>query len=140
MENTIMPASIPVSAIHHLALVVTDLQRSTTFYQEILGFNPLIDMGTRVITSNGNIILALTLPSAPGEKPANDRFDENRVGIDHLSFSISSHAEMENAVRVLDAKGISHGEIKDLGPALPLYVLAFRDPDNIQLELTAPHG
>ena len=41
------------------------------------------------------------------------------------------------ALKQLDA---SHGEIKDLSPAgLPVYVLAFRDPDNIQLELTAPH-
>ena len=28
--------------------------------------------------------------------------------------------------------------IKDLGSAFGLYVLAFRDPDNIQLELSAP--
>jgi len=135
-----MSAKIPVSAIHHIALVVTDVQRSAAFYQEILGFNPLIDMGSRVITGNGSIILALTLPAGPGEVPADDRFNENRVGIDHLSLSIASLAEMENAVRVLDEKGIPHGEIKDLSPALPLYVLAFRDPDNIQLELTAPHG
>jgi catechol-2,3-dioxygenase len=31
-------------------------------------------------------------------------------------------------------------QIKDLGPGLGIYVLAFRDPDNIQLELTAPYG
>ena len=42
-------------------------------------------------------------------------------------------------VQLFDAEGISHGEIKDLGPGLGIYVLAFRDPDNIQLELTAPH-
>jgi glyoxylase I family protein len=35
---------------------------------------------------------------------------------------------------------VSHGEIKDLGPGMGLYVLALRDPDNIQLELTAPYG
>ena len=135
-----MPAQVAVSGIHHLALVVSDLARAAAFYQEILGFGPIIDMGSRVITSNGNTILALTLPSREGEKPQNDRFDENRIGIDHLSFSVASLAALENAVRVFDAQHIAHGEIKDLGPGLPIYVLAFRDPDNIQLELTAPHG
>ena len=34
----------------------------------------------------------------------------------------------------------THGaEIKDLD-GLGIYVLAFRDPDNIQVELTAPKG
>jgi hypothetical protein len=35
---------------------------------------------------------------------------------------------------------VPHGQIKDLGVDLRLYVLAFRNPDNIQLELTAPYS
>ena len=35
---------------------------------------------------------------------------------------------------------VSHGEVRDLGPDLGIYVLAFRDPDNIQIELTAPYA
>jgi hypothetical protein len=34
---------------------------------------------------------------------------------------------------------VAHGEIKPLEP-FGIAVLAFRDPDNIQLELTAPLG
>jgi len=48
--------------------------------------------------------------------------------------------KLEEAVRQFDEQGVSHGEIKDLGPDMGIYVLAFRDPDNIQLELTAPYG
>jgi hypothetical protein len=40
-------------------------------------------------------------------------------------------------MRVLDAHGVPHGEVTKLG-ALGIAILAFRDPDNIQLELTAP--
>jgi hypothetical protein len=36
--------------------------------------------------------------------------------------------------------GVPHGEITDLGDVFGLYILAFRDPDNIQLELTAAYG
>ena len=41
------------------------------------------------------------------------------------------------AASLFDAKGVSHGEIKPLEP-FGIAVLAFRDPDNIQVELTAP--
>ena len=41
---------------------------------------------------------------------------------------------------MLDARGVPRGEIKDLGAAFGLYVLAFRDPDNVQLELSAPYA
>jgi hypothetical protein len=34
-------------------------------------------------------------------------------------------------------KGVPHGEIKTLA-GFGIYVLPFRDPDNIQIELTAP--
>lgn len=69
-----------------------------------------------------------------------DRFDENRVGLDHLSFAVNSRQDLDEAIRILDEHGVSHGEIKDLGPDLGIYILAFRDPDNIQLELTAPYN
>jgi hypothetical protein len=40
---------------------------------------------------------------------------------------------------LIDARGIAHGEIKPLEP-FAIAVLAFRDPDNIQVELPAPLG
>ncbi|MGH7266760.1 MAG: hypothetical protein ACREMB_18205 [Candidatus Rokuibacteriota bacterium] len=52
---------------------------------------------------------------------------------------MASRENLEDAVRVLDADGVPHGEIKDLGAEFALYVVAFRDPDNVQLELTAPY-
>jgi glyoxylase I family protein len=48
-------------------------------------------------------------------------------------------ADLQAAVGVLDAQGVSHGEIKPLEP-FGIAVLEFRDPDNIQVELTAPLG
>jgi hypothetical protein len=41
---------------------------------------------------------------------------------------------------LLDERGMPHGEVTDLGDAFGMYILAFRDPDNIQLELTAAYG
>ena len=48
-------------------------------------------------------------------------------------------ADLEAAVALCDAKSVPHGEIKPL-ETFGIAVLALRDPDNIQVELTAPLG
>jgi catechol 2,3-dioxygenase-like lactoylglutathione lyase family enzyme len=132
--------TLPTAAFNHLALTVTDLPRALDFYTSLLGFQKVMDLGDRrvLLANGGGAILALTLAADPAQTPAGDRFNENRVGLDHLSFSVAGHADMEAAARALDARGVTRGEIRDLRPTLPMYVMAFRDPDNIQLELTAP--
>lgn len=69
--------------------------------------------------------------------PHSDRFDEDRVGLDHVSFAVSGRGDLESAVSVLDVLGIAHGGIKDVGGS---FILEFRDPDNISLELFAAGG
>jgi glyoxylase I family protein len=89
--------------------------------------------------SNGSVILAINPPPDPDQALPNDVFSEHRLGLDHMSFSVASRADLEAAVKLFDENSISHGAINDLGEyGLAIYVLAFRDPDNIQLELTAP--
>lgn len=68
-----------------------------------------------------------------------DRFDRNRVGLDHLAISVASRADLETSGRLCDDRGITHGEIVDLGADFKLYVMMLEDPDGIQIELTAPH-
>lgn len=136
-----MTNQITTGAVHHLALTVTDLKRSQDFYTSLLGFQMLVELGpTRVLLGNGDTLVALTSAPDPSRAIAGDRFDENRVGLDHLSLSVSSREDLEQAGQLFDERGVSHGEIKDLGEGLGICVMAFRDPDNIQLELTAPRA
>lgn len=133
--------SIAVGTVHHMTLTVSDLARSVDFYTRHFGFQPLVDLGSRRLLTNGHLILAVTLPSDPGAPiPESDRFNENRIGLDHVSFSIAGRVELEAAAAYLDAQGVSRGEIKDLGSGFGIYVMTVRDPDNIQLELTAPYA
>lgn len=131
---------VATAGVHHLALTVGDVERSQRFYTGLLGFQLAMMFGPRALLSNGSMILALTPAPDPAQAIAHDRFNENRIGLDHLSFGVRSHADLEVAVRLFEQNNVSHGEIKDLGPDLGLYVLAFRDPDNIQIELTAPYN
>jgi glyoxylase I family protein len=130
--------TIPTGAVHHITLTVTDRDRAREFYTGVLGFQFLMEFGRKCLLSNGSVILALTLSPDSARAIAKDRFDENRVGLDHVSFNVSSHEVLEQASHTLDERGIPRGEIKD-PENLGIYVMAFRDPDNMQLELTAPH-
>jgi len=129
--------TISTAGVHHVALTVSDVKRSQQFYTELLGFNHLTDFGPRVLLHNGSVLLGMGTAPDPAQAQANDRFNENRIGLDHLSLSVASMADIEAALALLDANGVPHGDILRLD-AFGIDVLAFRDPDNIQVELTAP--
>jgi catechol 2,3-dioxygenase-like lactoylglutathione lyase family enzyme len=134
-----MPDHIPTQTVHHFRLTVSDVNRATDFYTRVLGFRKLMDLNPGAFLSNGAIGLGLGPSPDPARRGKGDRFDENRVGLDHMSFAVASRTALEEAVRVLDKHGVPHGEIKDLGQDFKLYIVAFRDPDNVQLELSAPY-
>ncbi|MGB3302808.1 VOC family protein [Gordonia sp. (in: high G+C Gram-positive bacteria)] len=133
--------------LSHVRLTVTDIHRSRAFYDAVFGL-PIYaevpadaDAATReklsflfggVLYQVGDNLLGLR--PAPAGSPANDRFSENRVGLDHLSLNVADRAALDDAVVTLDGRGIPHEPIKDIGTA---WILEFRDPDNIALELFA---
>jgi glyoxylase I family protein len=131
--------TITTAGVHHIALTVSDVRRSQQFYTELLGFNHLTDFGPRALLHNGSVLLGIGPAPDPAQAQANDRFNENRIGLDHLSLSVASMANLEAALVLLDARGVPHGDILRLEP-FGIAVLAFRDLDNIQVELTAPLG
>ncbi|MFB8029354.1 MULTISPECIES: VOC family protein [unclassified Streptomyces] len=135
--------TINPSAYAHVRLTVTDIDRSRAFYDKVLGLPvafqlpPDADEKTREELSFlfGGIIYQLG-DSLFGLRPVSeDRFNEDRTGLDHLSFAVGGREELESAVRVLNEEGIPHEGIKDIGVGS---ILEFRDPDNIALELFAP--
>jgi catechol 2,3-dioxygenase-like lactoylglutathione lyase family enzyme len=140
---------IEIGAIHHLRLTVTDVARSRAFYTGLLGFEVVVESPPAddpaaaavypvlfggVVMARGGLLMGLR-PVAP----AGDRFDEDRVGLDHLSFTVASRDDLERAVELFDQQGVPHGPIRTLD-GFGIHVLPFRDPDNIQIELTAPVG
>lgn len=133
-----MSEPLRTGAIHHVRLTVNDVDRSRTFYMQTLGFTAVMELPPGTLLTNGTVLLGLAPPPGQTGPDEQDRFDENRVGLDHLALSVDSQRDLERAVQILDSANVPHGEITDLGPDLGCYVLSFRDPDNIQLELLAP--
>ena len=133
-----MSDTIPTGGVHHFRITVTDVERTVKFYTEVLGFKKLMDLDPGAFLSNGAVGLGVGPFPDPARAIKDDRFSENRVGLDHMSFAVTSRKVLEDAVRLLDTRGVPHSEVRDLGEAFGIAVLIFRDPDNIQLELSAP--
>jgi len=138
---------IATGGIHHLRLTVTDVKRSREFYTGLLGFDVAVDSppdddpsaaeAAKVLFGGCVMVRGGLLMGLRPVAPAGDRFDEDRVGLDHLSFSVSTKSELDESVKLFDERGVEHGPITPL-PGFGIYILPFRDPDNIQVELTAP--
>ena len=113
-----MTITLATGLVHHLTLTVTNVQRSVEFYTSFLGFQLVMAFGPRCLLSNGSVILALTPPSDPIPALPDDRFSENRVGLDHVSLNVARRADLETARQIFASQGVVHGEIKDLGADL----------------------
>ena len=136
---------IAVSDYHHVRLTVTDIAKSRAFYDYVFGFdvafelpeNPDEETKEALSFLFGGVIYQFG-GGLLGLRPvANESFDCDRTGLDHVSFTVASKADLDAAAKVLDDLGIAHEGVKDLGDA-GIAILEFRDPDNIALELTAP--
>ena len=132
-----MSAKITINGVHHIRLIVTDPVRSRDFYTSFLNFTVAAELPPGFVLTDGHILLGVTPPWDMNQAIENDRFSPHRVGLDHLSFTLGSRAEMEQAAHLFSERGVPHGQITDL-PSFGICILEFRDPDNIQLELTAP--
>jgi glyoxylase I family protein len=117
----------------HVELTVTDCERSAAWYQQVLGFRLMTHTEDEtfevfaMVHPSGAVVDVMTHHETPHE-----RFDERRVGLDHLSMQVADRQELERWVEHLDHCGVDHTGIIDatFGPTV-----VFRDPDNIQLEL-----
>jgi glyoxylase I family protein len=128
-----------ISGVSHIDLTVTDLDRSLAFYTDVLGFNEVVredgdDHAMVVMAHQGLVNMVCLNRHGSGGQP---RFDEMRIGLDHLSFLVPSRAALEEWERHLDEHGVTYTPIAEAPYGS---VLVFRDPDNIQLELLSNPG
>jgi catechol 2,3-dioxygenase-like lactoylglutathione lyase family enzyme len=118
--------------LNHIILTITDVAKSRTFYAELLGFT-LIDIADGFYFVSGGVSFFFF----PSNHPLpNDRFSEFRIGLDHLSFTAPSEKALQALADKLKASGVETQGVEQYHTGNK-YV-AFRDPDNIQLEYWLP--
>jgi catechol 2,3-dioxygenase-like lactoylglutathione lyase family enzyme len=125
--------------VSHVDLTVRDADRSAAWYEQVLGMRQLGDfpefatpgVAARVVQVM-NLATGLTFGLIQHEVIESGRFSEFRVGLDHLALTVGSRDELDEWVAHLDRCGVPHSGIRDMPYG---WVIVFRDPDNIQLEL-----
>jgi glyoxylase I family protein len=124
------------SGVSHVGLSVTDLDRSISFYCDVLGAvvvrrpfegdrRPF--SGRTAILILGTTVLDLYQHSGNGT----ETFEPARTGLDHLAFIAKSYEELDAWARWLDSQAIPHSDVRySQGSGL----FDFVDPDGIQIE------
>ncbi len=128
---------------------VTDIVRYKAFYDQVFGWPTAVDASGSVdepgVKDSPEKFYGGTAYQTPqgtlfGLRPVgNTGFDPEQTGLDHVSFAVASHTDLESAAAALTEAGIKRGEINDLADA-GIAILSFQDPDNINIEMTAPLG
>ena len=127
-----------LAAYSHLSLSVTDLDRSTAWYCEVLGFEVDANvegegfLRNRLRQPDAGIVLTLTVH----ETGSGDTFDERRTGMDHVSFVVPTVDDIHDFKQCFQDLGIEHSDVKPTAGGAG-GMITFRDPDNIQLEVFA---
>jgi catechol 2,3-dioxygenase-like lactoylglutathione lyase family enzyme len=100
----------------------------------LLGYSPgsrskSWDERRRFAVGDTRVVLRSPLDGTPED----DRFSERRIGLDHISFGVRSRASLERLIERLRVHGVATAGI-ETNPDPDTEFVAFRDPDNIQLE------
>jgi glyoxylase I family protein len=121
--------------IHHFGLSVTDVDRSTKFYRDVLGAEivgprhaPEEFSGYRTVIRLGSHTIDLNQFSAN----QGTKFDPARTGLDHLALSAGSPEDLEVWARWLDRQRVPRSTIRLVRGVGPMF--DFVDPDGIQIE------
>ncbi len=118
--------------LHHIALIVSDLDRSLEFYQDLLGFKVVQQIfrqerqSFKVDLRKGDVQLEIfTFPGAPS-RPSNPE----ALGLRHLAFEVSDikayHQKISGKVKAEEIR---------LDPFTGKKFFFFPDPDNLPIEI-----
>lgn len=119
-----------IKRLNHAVLWVSDVDRSASFYQRVLGFQEVERMGDaacfmRGSGSDNHHDLAVMRAAAPGQaRPG-------ATGLYHLAWQVGSIDELAEAAVLLAQEGSLVG-MSDHGVSKSLYA---KDPDGIEFEL-----
>ena len=122
-----------LSAIHHVALICADYERSKFFYTKLLGFAVLNehyrpDRGSyKLDLRQGSIQLELFSFPDPPSRPS----EPEACGLRHIAFSVE---HFDRTVRALELRGIELETVR-IDEFTGCRFVFFSDPDGLPIEI-----
>ena len=115
----------------HIVLNVTDVEKSTAFYRDVVGFQvtKIRPDRTGAFLTCGVVHHNLALfKAAEGAQP----YHMGQVGLRHFAFKVKNYKALQDAYSRLIAAGTKIDHISDHGNTRSVYSL---DPDGMLMEL-----
>ncbi len=122
---------VKLQHLDHIAITVTDMERSIRWYQEVLGMERRFadewgDAPAMMMLGNSGVALFPARTSNPQKRP-----DNNTLAMRHFAF-LATRADFEQAQEELRQRGIEF-EFQDHTVSHSIY---FEDPDGHEVEIT----
>jgi len=123
---------MPIHRLNHAVLYVRDVERSTAFYTDVLGFRVVSSfLGAAFLqapdSTNDHDLGLFEIGAAAGASEAGRR----TVGLYHLAWEVDTLAELARLADVLGTAGAMVGA-SDHGTTKSLYA---KDPDGLEFEV-----
>jgi catechol-2,3-dioxygenase len=125
---------VPVQRLNHAVLYVRDVDHSTAFYRDVLGFRVRVEMPGRAAflqaegSTNDHDLGLFAVGAAAGASEAGRR----TVGLYHLAWEVDTLAELDRIRAALLQAGALVGA-SDHATTKALYA---QDPDGIEFEVS----
>jgi catechol 2,3-dioxygenase-like lactoylglutathione lyase family enzyme len=126
-----------ITGLHHLTLIVSDMERTIAFYRDLLGMAIVRDgasdddPGTRHVWfgaadgAPGRLISAMEYPQMP-------KASQGLGGAHHFALAVDSAEELEAWRDYLRGQGVESTEVFERGGFSSIYL---RDPDGQIIEI-----
>ena len=122
-----------LNKVHHIAIIASDYARSLDFYTNVLGLSVVAEnyraerdsYKTDLALNDEYIIELFSFPNPPARVSRPEA-----TGLRHLAFEVD---DIDEAIRDLDAKGVSHETIRTDEYTGKRFVF-FEDPDKLPIE------
>lgn len=120
--------------VNHIAIIASDIERSLSFYVDVLGFSIIRkvyreerDSWKVDLALNGDYLIELfTFPNAPQRLSYPEA-----LGLRHLAFTVD---DIEASIAELKSKGVEPESIR-IDPFTDCRCVFFADPDGLPIEL-----
>lgn len=125
---------MPVQRLNHAVLYVRDVERSSTFYRDVLGFRAKVEIPGRAVflqaegSTNDHDLGLFAIGAGAGPSEAGRR----TVGLYHLAWEVDTLAEL---ARVRDAL-LQAGALVGASDHATTKALYAQDPDGIEFEVS----
>ncbi len=128
-----------IAGIHHITLLVADVERSLAFYRNVLGMR-LVKQTVNDDDQSARHLIFGDEEGRPGtlitclEYPELDEGTVGRGSTHHFALSVESEEELEAWREYLGTRGVAATEVLDRSDFRSIYL---RDPDGHIVEIAA---